>query len=214
MFSTVSLVVLAGVLSTGCLQKDVTQTIYISPEAAVWSVIEKDVRSDDRAPAGRIAEEHEYFLAAAVGRHPVAQAFHRLGAQAVTTTWLRRTRPFTVVTEARFASLEQLFKSVLRAAEIGGDVTVVRTVCGTRVTVKADSSSGPSMDAGSAVDALIGDLDDYRIVLTEGRFVSVEGFTILGEGSTVVPDRSKTMEGDTLVLMLEWVGDGCAHSPR
>jgi hypothetical protein len=214
MFSAVSLVVLAGGLSTGCLQRDVSQTIYISPDGALWSVTEKDVRSDDTAPAGRIAEEHEYFLAAAAGKHPVAQAFRRLGAQTVTTTWLRRTRPFTVLTEARFANIEQLFKAVLRDAQIQGDVTTARTGCGTRVTVKADLSSQPATDAGSALDALIDALGDYRLVLTNGRFVAADGFTILGDGSTALPDNSKTTDGDVLFVMLEWIDDGCARSPR
>ena len=118
MFSTVSMVVLAGALSTGCLQKDMTQTIYISPGSATWSVIEKDVRSDEEALAGRISEEHDYILAATAGQHPVARAFRRLGAHAVTTTWLRRNRPYTVLTEARFSSLEQIFRAVLRDAQM------------------------------------------------------------------------------------------------
>lgn len=214
MFSAISLVVLAGVLSTGCLQKEVTHTIYLSPWAATWSVIEKDVRSDDKAPAGRIAEEHDYFLAAAAGQHPVAQALRHLGAQTVATTWLRRERPYTVMTEARFASLEQLFEAVLRDAHIRGDVSAVRTACGTRLTLKADLSGGPSTDTDSAVDALIGDLDDYRIVLTEGRFVAADGFRIVNEGMVAVPDAGKAPEGEILTLGLEWTSEGCVSGQR
>jgi hypothetical protein len=211
MFSTVSLVALAGVLSAGCLRKEVTQTIHVAPESAVWSVIERDVRSDEKAPASRIAEEHEYFLAAAAGRHPVAHAFRRLGAQTVKTSWLRRDRPYAVLTEARFASLEHVFKAVLRETQIRGAVTVVRTAsgCGTRLTLNADLSGEPASGADSALDALISDLDDYRLVLTAGRFVAADGFRILDEGSIAVPDRSKTVDGDVLSVMLEWVDDGC-----
>jgi hypothetical protein len=214
MFSAVFLVALAGVLSTGCLRKDVTHTIYVSLGSAVWSVIEKDIRSDEKAPAARSAEEHDYSLAAAAGQHAVAQAFRRLSAQAVTTTWLRRDRPYTVITEARFSSLEQLFKAILREIRIGGDVTSVRTRsgCGTRLTITADLSGEPASDADSGLDGLIADLGDYRIVLSEGRFVAADGFKILDDGSIAVPDPSKTMDGDVLSVTLEWLDDGCQLS--
>ena len=216
MFSTVSMVILAGVLSAGCLRKDVTQTIYVSPESAVWSVIERDVRSDEKTPSGRIAEEHEYFLAATAGKHSVAHAFRRLGAQTVTTTWLRRDRPYTVMTEARFASLEHVFKAVLREMQIRGEVTAVRTAsgCGTRLTLNADLSGEPASGADNALDALIGDLDDYRFVLTEGRFVTADGFRILEEGIVAVPDAGKVPEGEILTLGLEWMADGCVSDRR
>ena len=68
----------AAALCGGCLQKDMTQSIYLAPGGVVWSVIERDVRSDTREPAGRIGEESDYFLAASAGNHPVAQALRRL----------------------------------------------------------------------------------------------------------------------------------------
>lgn len=208
MISAVSLLVLAGVLSTGCLQKDVTQTIYISPESATWSVIEKAIRSDEKAPADRIAEEHDFVLAATAGKHPIAQAFRRLGAHAVSTTWLRRDRPYTVLTEARFSSLEELFKAVLRDAQMHGEVAAVTTGCETRLTVRVDLSVEPGAE-DSALDALIGDAGDYRLVLTEGRFVSADGFTISGDGMVAVPDAGKAPEGEVLTLGLAWKSEGC-----
>jgi hypothetical protein len=208
MFSAVSLLVLAGALSTGCLQKDMTQTIYISPESATWSVVEKHVRSDEKTPVGRIAEEHDYLLAVTAGTHPVAQAFRRLGANAIAATWLRRDRPFTVVTEGRFSSLEQVFKALLRDAQMHGDVAVVKKGCETRLTAQIDLSVAPAGD-DTAIDALIGDADGYRLVLTEGRFVSADGFAISGDGVVAVPDGGKAPEGDILTLGLSWISEGC-----
>jgi hypothetical protein len=208
MFSAISTVVLAGALSTGCLHKDMTQTIYISPGSATWSVIEQDVRSDEGAPARRVSEEHDYVLAVTAGQHPVAQAFRRLGAHAVTTTWLRRNRPYTVLTEARFSSLEQIFRAVLRDAQMPGEVTAVTTGCETRLSVRIDLSVGPAAE-DSALDALIGNAGDYRLVLTEGRFVSADGFTISGDGTVAVADGRKTPEGDVLTLGLSWISSGC-----
>jgi hypothetical protein len=213
MFSAVSMIVVAGALSTGCLQKDMTQAIYISPGSATWSVIEKDVRSDEGALAGRIAEEHDYVLAAAAGQHPVARAFRRLGAHAVTTTLLRRNRPYTVLTEARFSSLEQIFRAVLRDAQMHGDVAAVTTGCETRLTVRVDLSVEPAAE-DSALDALIGNADDFRLVLTEGRFVSANGFTISGDGTVAVADGGKTPEGEIVTLGLSWLSDGCVSAPR
>ena len=68
MNSAVCGVVLMAAACCGCLRKEVTQTIYLAPSGVVWSAIERDVRSDEKAPADRIREEHDYFLAASAGR--------------------------------------------------------------------------------------------------------------------------------------------------
>jgi hypothetical protein len=66
-FSTVwiGLVAAAALSTAGCLQKEVTQTIYIAPTGVTWTVLERDVRSDERDLVSRIAEEHDYLLAIA-----------------------------------------------------------------------------------------------------------------------------------------------------
>ena len=203
MFSTVSLVVLAGVLSAGCLQKEVAHTIYVSGSGATWSVIEKDVRSDEQVPARRIAEEHDYVLAARAGRHPVAQAFRRLGAQAVTTTWLREQRPYTVLTEGRFADLRALATAVLRESQARGDATLAREGTRSTLTVRIDVTAENAGD-DDTLDALLADLGDYRVVLSEGRFISAVGFTIESDGAVARPDVPKTPEDGMLILRLVW----------
>lgn len=203
MFSTVSLVTLAGVLSAGCLQKEVTHTIYVSPSAATWSVIEKDIRSDEKAPADRIAEEHDFVLAATAGKHPVAQAFRRLGAQAVTTTWLRRDRPYTLMTEARFGDLRALAMAILREAQAQGEATLVREGTRTTLTIRVDVAP-ENTSADDRLDALMADLEDYRFVLTEGRFISADGFTIEPDGAVARPDSTKIPQDGALTLRLVW----------
>jgi hypothetical protein len=128
---------------SGCLRKEVRQTLYLSPSGVVWSVVEAGVRSDEDSTDKRTAEEHDYFLAADAGRHPVAQAFRRLGAQSVQTTWLRRERPYSVVTEARFPDLRQLALAILRDAQAQGDVSLARSGCQTTFTVRVDLESLP-----------------------------------------------------------------------
>ena len=94
-----------------------------------------------------------------------------------------------------------------------GEVAAVTTGCETRLTVRVDFSAEPGAE-DSALDALIGDADDYRLVLTEGRFVSADGFTISGDGMVAVADGGKTPEGEVLTLGLSWISAGCVSAPR
>ena len=208
MISVVCGVVVAAAVCGGCLQKEVGQTIYLSPSGAVWTVIERDVRSDETEPASRIREEQDYALAARAGQHGVARAFRSLGAQSVTTTWLRRERPYSVMTEARFGDVRQLAMALLRGAKIQGEVTLVREGCRTKFGVRVNLESAPEPDGDSPLDELLAELEHYRVVLSEGRFISADGFEILGEGSIAVPDKNKTATDGILSLALVW-DEGC-----
>jgi hypothetical protein len=211
MISVIGGVVVAAACG-GCLQKEVGQTIYLSPSGAVWSVIEKDVRSDEKGAADRIREEHDYVLAAKAGQHGVARAFRALGAQSVTTTWLRRERPYSVMTEARFADVRQLAMAILQQAKIQGEATLVREGCRTKFAVRVNLESAPESNDDSPLEALLADLETYRFVLTEGRFISADGFEILEEGSIARPDLRKTARDGLLTLALTWADEGCERN--
>ena len=210
-FSTVSrlLPVAALLASAACLQKDVTHTIYVSPTDVTWSVLEKDVRSDERDAVKRTAEEHDYVLAAGAGRHPVAAALGRLGGTTVTATWLRRDRPYTVLTEARFADLRLLALSILHDVGAAGEASLERNGCRTTFTVRLDIASLDHANDDAAAGALLEELDRYRIVLTQGRFVSADGFSIEGDGVVAKADPNKTPEDGVLTLILVWDDEGC-----
>jgi len=139
----------------------------------------------------------------------MAQALRRLGAQSVTTTWLRRERPYSVMTEARFADVRQLATAVLRDAQAQGDVTLVREGCHTKFTARVDLESAAGSAGDGAVAEVLTELDTYRFVLTEGHFVSADGFEILGDGTIAVPDAKKTAPADILTLALSWADEGC-----
>src|SRR6476646_5916074 len=148
-FSRISGILLATLVVlplTGCLRSEVTHTIYLGPSGAAWSAMEKDVRSDESDEFTRAAEEHDYVLAGRAERQPVAVALRRLGAARVTTTWLRRERPYTLVTEGHFTDLRQLAVSILRDAGVDGDATLVRDGCRTTFTVRVNLDSGSSAD--------------------------------------------------------------------
>lgn len=203
-----AVVVMASVFS-GCLRKEVTHTIYLGPSRVVWSTIERDVRSDEKVPGDRVREEHDYVLAAGAGSHPAATALQRLGARSVTTTWLRRDRPFSIMIEARFADARELALAILREAQAQGDATLVRDGCQTRLTIRADLDSVPGSAGDHAVDALLTDLAGYRFVLTEGRFISGDGFVLEDDGAVAAPDPKKSATNGTLTLALAWVDEGC-----
>lgn len=208
-FSKAFLVVLAMLPAVGCIREEVTQTLYLSPSGVVWSVLEKDVRSDENDPAKRISEEQNFFLAANAGAHGVAKAMQELGAQSVKTTWLRRERPYSVMTEGRFSDIRQLATAILRDAEAQGDVSLERTGCQTRFSVRVDLRSSPESPKDGALGELMTDLKTYRIVLTEGRFISADGFEISDEGMVAVPDAKKKADDGMLTLSLVWGDDGC-----
>ncbi len=208
-FSKAFLVVLGMLPAVGCIQEDVTQTLYLSPSGVVWSVLEKDVRSDENDPAKRISEEQNFFLAANAGAHGVAKAMQELGAQSVKTTWLRRERPYSVMTEGRFSDIRQLATAFLRDSEAQGDVSLERTGCQTRLSVRVDLRSSSESPKDSALGELMTDLKTYRIVLTEGRFISADGFEISDEGMIAVLDAKKKADDGMLTLSLVWGDDGC-----
>jgi hypothetical protein len=200
---------LAGTLSlTGCLQKETTHTIYISASGITWAVIEKDVRSDEKRPADRLAEEQDYVAAADAGRHPVARALGALGAQPVTTNWLRHERPYSVLTQARFAGLRELALAILAQTRAQGDAWIERKGCETTFRARVDVESAPENE-DTVLEALLEDLDRYRFVLAEGRFVSADGFTIGDDGVVAVPDPEKKAEHGVLTFALTWSDDPC-----
>jgi len=209
MISGVLVPVVMAAACSGCLQREVTHTFYLSPSGVVWSVIERDVRSDERQPADRFREEHDYVLAAGAGAHPIAEALQRLGARSVATTWLRRDRPYSVMTEGTFAGARELVLAILRDAQAQGDATLAVDGCQTNLAIHVDIASAPESRSDRALDELFTDLFAYRFVLTEGRFVSADGFLIEGDGAVAVPNPAKAPVDGMLTLALTWANEGC-----
>ncbi|HUS22042.1 MAG TPA: hypothetical protein VMZ66_08545, partial [Aeromicrobium sp.] len=202
--------VLVVAAASGCLRKEVAHTVYLGPSGVVWAVTESGVRSDEHEPSDRRRAEYEYAVAATAGVHPIAEAFHRLGAQSVTATWLRRERPYAVMTEARFADVRQLALALLDDVGAQGEVGVTREACRTRLEARINADEGPDTTPDSPVDGLLADLYAYRFVLTDGRFVAADGFEIREDGAVAVPDREKAAADGVLLLSLTWADDGCA----
>jgi hypothetical protein len=121
----------------------------------------------------------------------VAQAFRRLGAQKVTTTWLRRERPSSVMTEGRFAGLRPLAMAILRDAQARGDVSLVREGCQTRFTVRVDVESAADSTDDSALGELLTDLETCRFALAEGASYRPTGLKYWKTARSRCPTRRR-----------------------
>lgn len=201
---------LLAVATTACLQGDVRHTLYLAPDgSAVWTAMEDGVRSDKPDPASRAAEERQYLVAAGNGQQPVALGLFALDASDVHTRILRGGRPAIVMTDARFDRIDLLADAILRELRLTGAAQLVRSDQRMTLTVHVVLSDEAAGDSGdSPAMALLEDLDHYRIVLTDGAFVTAEGFALQAEGTVAVPiardDDAIRAQGGAVDLSLAW----------
>jgi len=209
----------AALLLGGCLQKETTHTLYLAPDGAVaWMALEKDVRSDSTSAAERRAEEQSYLESIAAGSHGISSGFAALEPLSQTSQVLRAERPFIVVTEARFSSVERLFERMLADLRIPGSASLTRTAGSTTLRIRADIAAAMSdeSDRETPVTGLIEDFAHYRFVLTEGRFTAAQGFSLSDDGTTATPieisQDSVNERGGVVDLMLTWGTPRAARS--
>ena len=200
----------AAVGATGCLVKETTHRLYLSPSGSVaWTVLEESVRSIENEPSRRISEEQAWLAAIARDTHPVVEGLRRLGPDEASTTLLRPARPYMALTDARFPRVDRVIARLFEELGLRGEATL--TVSGQEATlsVALDLSSldDPGPESESPVTALLEDLDRYRFVLTDGRFVAATGFEILEDGSAAllreIPFETLEARG-VLKLSLAW----------
>jgi hypothetical protein len=172
-----------------------------------WTVREADVRSDESDPGRRWGEEQEFLGGIADDRHPALVALRQVGATAPRTRVRRGDRPFEVETEAHFPRVEQLARALLAELNVAGDVALDRSGARTALVIRIDPAAlAAGADYDGPLVALVEDLSRYQIVLTQGRFISAEGFSISPDGrlaAPVEPDPSSV--GSALRLALTWV---------
>ena len=200
----------AVVGSTGCLVEETTHRVYLSPSGSVdWMVLEESVRSDDNDSMKRANEEREWLAAIAADTHPVAAGLRRLGPDELSTRLLRPARPYMALTDARFARVDQMLGRLFEELGLRGEATLDARGQDATLSVSLDLSSfdDPGPETESPATALLEDLDRYRFVLTEGRFVSATDMDIL-DNETVATLReipADTLKvGGVLHLKLTW----------
>jgi hypothetical protein len=204
-----AVLVILGALASGCLLKDELHTWYVDHTGAVaWVVIEKDVRSDAQAAFDREAEEVAYWTAVKSETHHMARGLRQLGAQAMRTRVLRAETPFTVVTEGRFAGLDQLGQRLIVHAGLSG-VSIVRQHEGmwewTLTASDPHATSGAGGDLDEGIAALVAGLDRLRVVLVSGRFEHAAGFELSQDRRiAILAEDPPASDTAMMTLTLRW----------
>ncbi len=121
----------AALIAAACLQKDTTSTIYLRQDGSFdWVILEQNVRSDERDEASRLAEEAGSWTPSCGGRRQrsrgtrLVNGLLALGAEDVRVQWLRNTRPYAVMVDARFDSLAGVFDRLLAPCGIPYEIRV------------------------------------------------------------------------------------------
>jgi hypothetical protein len=202
-------VVTAGVVTSGCLQREVRETWRLQPDGGVmWSVLESEVRSDAQAVVDRQNEETAFLLAVQREDHPIARAFRELHFANVKTRLLEAVAPFTVFTGANAGRIDGLGQRLISAFWLQGTSVLTREGDTWQWTFSVRDPHAANVDAPVSDDltSLMGGLSELRVVLSSGRFDEAQGFTLSGDRRIATfkdPDESSSTEA-TLVLRLKW----------
>lgn len=93
-WGTLTLVIAAALSAGACLQGEVVSTWYIEADRrVVWTVEERDVRSDSDGPDERDRDEDEYISDVRQTNHPVARGLRQFTPTQVTSKVLRDRPP-------------------------------------------------------------------------------------------------------------------------
>ena len=203
-----ALLIAAALVSGGCLLKDVADTWYVEPDGGVtWVVMEKDVRSDAQAEADRRNEEETFYQDVLREVHPAARGFRALGAVRLRTRILRSEVPFTVVTEGRFDSLEELGRRIISMSGLAGASVLTRDGASREWTFTIRDPHAENPRPNEDVMALLGDLDTLQVVLVTGRFESAQLFELSADRRVAKLDRTQLNDVDEnaiVVMKLRW----------
>jgi hypothetical protein len=211
----VATLVIGAVVSTaGCLQKETAHVIYVAPDgAAAWVISEVNVHSDEKDLDKRLSEERQYIGPALLGAHGVARGLAALAPQApVRTTVLRDERPFHVVTDGRFASIDSLISRLFTELGIPASARLARDGSQTTLRVRLDFGR-PGKEHHTDVTELADAIETVRFVLTEGRFGAVQGVEVTdGSSARLSRDWLEAAERAseakaTIGLVLTWTID-------
>ena len=132
----------AAVGAAGCLVKETTHRLYLSPSGAVaWAVLEESVRSNENDRLKRTTEEQEWLDSVAMSTHSVAEGLRRLGTDQTSTTLLRPARPYMALTDARFAHVDRVIARLFEELGLRGEATLTAGRQETTLSVALDLSS-------------------------------------------------------------------------
>jgi hypothetical protein len=185
-FLTVFVIGIGFLASSACLASRTSHVLYLSPSGAVtWTVHDQDVHSDEADRSKRAQEEADFLRAIHNRTHGPLLALEALGGRNAASELTRTKRPWDAVTTAEFDRIDGLFASLLRELGIEGSASLSSN--GDRTTLRVQWAEGERGAEETPALALVEELDAYRVVLTEGRFVAAEGFEISSDGRMATP---------------------------
>jgi hypothetical protein len=192
---------------TGCLEKEVTHTLYIEADGSVtWEVLERNVYSSANTPEEREREEREYFKRAMAGSPEVLDALTEIGGTEARSEMLRDRRPYGLRATARFADLGVALGGLFESAGMDAEWTLERD--GERRVLTITPAEGATGSAtGSEESDALGLLisDPMLFVLASGKFVESEGFLIRnGDRVAVWSSESEEREPEPERFRLVW----------
>ena len=168
-------VIALAVLASGCLRKEMTTTWYLDSDlTVVWSVLERDVRSGSDSTDERQRDEALYSSEARQQDQPVARGLRQLGPSSVRVRMLRDKAPFTVATDATFASLKVLGERLLGRLGLQGYSAVVVTKDGYEWSWSVDPKSMVNEDGVDEDFSALFESEVIKIALNEGQFVETD----------------------------------------
>ncbi|MBN2433515.1 MAG: hypothetical protein JXQ27_18750 [Acidobacteria bacterium] len=210
--NTRRLILLLGIVSlaAGCMVKDTRHTLYLEPDGAVtWTILETDVHWAGAAEEQSAAEE-AYVVDFYCAEHMAWQALDLLEPQDLESRLLRDRPPFAGWFSARYGAVDVLLRRLLELARVPGDVHRWADAAGSHLAVELwpDQAGDVDEDTEQRLLALVDDLEDYRLVLTAGRFTAAEGFRLEENGRVarpMEPDEAQVAAAGGLVrLQLTW----------
>ena len=186
-------------LTAGCLLKTDKHTLYLETDGTVtWTLLEVDVRSDERKEVHRWEQEAAFLERVEEGRHSPMVVFEHLGGFDVESRFLRRQRPYSLFTEGRFRSIDSLIRSVFDEVGLPAEVALDTWTGWSRLTVAVDVWALEEMDENGEFDDetpfreafwdLLREVDEFEILLAEGLFVDALHFSIEDGGTRAVPE--------------------------
>jgi hypothetical protein len=209
--SAILCVFLAVLCSPACLQQQTGHTLYLSQDGAVtWTTMERDIHSDARDPAERAREEQDFLNQLTAGTHPMLTGLRSLDPSSSRVRFVRRERPYLVLTEARFDRADRMLQKLFDELRIPGAASLTRTADQTTLSIAFEVPGQESASADESPIAPLADFDEpYRFVLTAGRFVSAAGFTLDSDGAVAALDEEWMTErckpGAMVTLSLTWI---------
>jgi len=173
---------------TGCREDNSSHVIYIEPDGHVtWRVIQDLMRSDKDDVAERLAEEEEWLDEVDAQEQGWGEILDSFGADEIEQTYLRDTRPYTVVTRATYDNLGDLVVRVDAYCDEDDNVTTLERHDDrwTMTTVVAiDPDEWEHIEDGHVwVLTMI----EAQIAASQGRFTEAVGYEISEDGAIATP---------------------------